>query len=147
MVFLVTAHFRTRHNVSQNCEHSVRLCTIDLLSPCDNWVPVTTAWTVLRLRMEERPPICKVAANKLNKQSRTADNGWSSSLGVGRGINNASPWKPMLSNIHKARCFLWRQTNPEVNYSPTRISGGGVFLEEVPRSRKQKRDINQYIIK
>jgi len=28
------------------------------------------------------------------------------SLGVGRGANNASPWKPMLRNIHKARCFL-----------------------------------------
>ena len=23
---------------------------------CDKWVPVTTAWRVLRLRMEERPP-------------------------------------------------------------------------------------------
>ena len=22
----------------------------------------------------------------------------------------------MLSNIHEARCFLWRQNNPEVNY-------------------------------
>ena len=32
------------------------------------WVPVTTAWRVLRLRMEERPPIWRVAANKLNKQ-------------------------------------------------------------------------------
>jgi len=27
----------------------------------------------------------------LNKQSRTADKGWSSSLGVGRGANNSSP--------------------------------------------------------
>ena len=27
-------------------------------------------------------------ANILNKQSRTADKGWSSSLGVGRGANN-----------------------------------------------------------
>ena len=44
-------------------------------------VPVTTAWRVLRLRIEERPPIRRVAANKLNKQSRTADEGWSSSLG------------------------------------------------------------------
>ena len=26
----------------------------------------------------------------------------------------------------RAGCFLWRQNNPEVNYSPTRISGGGV---------------------
>ena len=33
--------------------------------------------------IEERPPIRRVAANKLNKQSRTADEGWSSSLGVG----------------------------------------------------------------
>ena len=51
------------------------------------WVPVITAWRVLRLRMEERPPIWRVAANILNKQSRTADKGWSSSLGFGRGTN------------------------------------------------------------
>jgi hypothetical protein len=41
----------------------------------DKWVPVTTAWRVLRLRMDERPPIWRVAANLLNKQSRTADKG------------------------------------------------------------------------
>jgi len=35
------------------------------------WVPVTTARRVLRLQIEERPPIRMVAANKLNKQSRT----------------------------------------------------------------------------
>ena len=62
---------------------------IDLM-PCVKWVPVTTAWRVLRLRMEERPPIWRVAANKLNKQSQTADKGWSSGLGVGRGANNSS---------------------------------------------------------
>jgi len=45
--------------------------------------------------------------------------------------------KPLLRNIHKARCFLWRQNNLEVNYSPTRISQGGGFLEEVSRSRKR----------
>ena len=67
---------------------------VKFLDVCKNsvrWVPVTTAWRVLRLRMEERPLIWRVAANKLNKQSRTADEGWSSSLGVGRGANNASP--------------------------------------------------------
>ena len=47
------------------------------------WVPVTTAWRVLGLWMEEWPLTWRVAANKLNKQSRTADKGWSSSLGVG----------------------------------------------------------------
>jgi hypothetical protein len=35
--------------------------------------------------------IWRVAANILNKQSRTADRGWSSSLGVGRGANNPPP--------------------------------------------------------
>jgi len=59
-------------------------------TPC-MWVPVTTAWRVPRLRMEEWPPIGRVAVNKLNKQPRTAEEGWSSSLGVGRGANNPSP--------------------------------------------------------
>jgi hypothetical protein len=42
---------------------------------------VTTAWRVLRLRKEERPPIWRVAANILDMQSRTTDKGWSCSLG------------------------------------------------------------------
>jgi hypothetical protein len=33
--------------------------------------------------------IWRVTANILNKQSRTADKGWSSSLGVGCGANNS----------------------------------------------------------
>jgi hypothetical protein len=40
--------------------------------------------------------ILRVAANILNKQSRTADKGLSSSLGVGRGANNSSPQKISL---------------------------------------------------
>jgi hypothetical protein len=35
--------------------------------------------------------IWRLAANILNKQSQTADSGWSSSLGVGRWANNPSP--------------------------------------------------------
>ena len=68
--------------------HCVCVCVCVCRGNC---VPVTTAWRVLRLRTEERPPIWRVAANKLNKQSRTADWEWSSNLGVGRGANNASP--------------------------------------------------------
>ena len=41
----------------------------------DKWAPVTMAWHGLRLWMEERSPISKVAANILNKQSPTADKG------------------------------------------------------------------------
>jgi hypothetical protein len=43
------------------------------------WVPVTTAWYALGLRME-------VAVNALNKQPRTRDKGWSSSCGGGLGL-------------------------------------------------------------
>ena len=57
------------------------------------WAPVTTALRVLGVRMEERPPVWRVASNILNKQSRTAEKGRSSSLGVGRGVNNYSPYK------------------------------------------------------
>ena len=56
----------------------------------DKWVLVTTACRVLRFWMEEQPPIWRVALNILNKQSQTADKGWSSSLGVGRVTNNLS---------------------------------------------------------
>ena len=41
------------------------------------------AWRVLRLRKEERPPIWRVAANKLNKLSRSADKGDTSASGLG----------------------------------------------------------------
>jgi len=63
----------------------------------DKLVPVNTAWRVLRLLKEERPPIWRVAANILNKQSRTADEGWSSSLMFGQRANNSSPWKTFVT--------------------------------------------------
>jgi hypothetical protein len=34
-----------------------------------------------------------------------------------------------------ARCFLWRQNNPEVNYTPFESPGEGVFLGEISISR------------
>jgi hypothetical protein len=37
--------------------------------------------------MEKRPAVWRVAANILNKQSRTADKAWPSSLEIGRGAN------------------------------------------------------------
>jgi hypothetical protein len=39
------------------------------------WVSVTTAWRILRFRIEERPPAWKVAANIFNKQSRMPKRG------------------------------------------------------------------------
>jgi hypothetical protein len=55
------------------------------------WAPFSTEWCVCRLWVEERSPVWRVAANILNKQSRTADKEWSFSLWVGRGANNYSP--------------------------------------------------------
>ena len=78
--------------------------------PC-LWVPVTTAWRVLRLRMEDRPPIWGVAANKLKKQSWTAEKGWSSSLGgLGEALTTPPREKQNVLKYSWARCFLWRQT-------------------------------------
>ena len=70
------------------------------------WVPVTTAWRVLRLRTEERPPIWRVTVNKLNKQPQTADEGWFSSFGVGEVLTTPLRKKQMLRITHKVRCFL-----------------------------------------
>jgi hypothetical protein len=50
---------------------------------------VTTAWRILRLRMEVLR-LRRVAANVLNKQLLTADKGWSYSLEIGHGANNHS---------------------------------------------------------
>ena len=79
----------------------------------------------------------RVAANILNKQLRTADEGWSSSLGLGEVLTTPPrEKKTLLRNIHKARSFLWWQNNPEVNYSPTRISGGGVSRGSITQQEK-----------
>jgi len=80
--------FQTKTQVSPWCWIVYSSSTCLFLTVWIIIVPVTTAWRVLRLRIEERPPIRRVTANKLNKQSRTADEGWSSSSGVGRGANN-----------------------------------------------------------
>ena len=64
----------------------------------DKWVPVTTAWRVLRLRMEERPAIWRVAVSILIRQSRTADKGWSSSLGLGEVLTTPHRKKYHITN-------------------------------------------------
>jgi len=56
-------------------------------------VSVTTAWYVLRLRMNERPPVWWVAANILNKQAGTADKEWSFSFGIGQVAKKFLPYK------------------------------------------------------
>jgi hypothetical protein len=70
-------------------------------------VPVTTAWRILGLRMEK---IWRVAANMLNKQSRTAEKEWSYSLGLGEGLTNSYRRKEacfeMLNRISELKGFF-----------------------------------------
>ena len=56
-----------------------------------SWVTVSVAWRVVRLRMEERRPVWRIPENILNVEPRTADKEWSSSLGVGRGVDKSLP--------------------------------------------------------
>jgi len=39
----------------------------------DKQIPVTMAWCILWLQIEEWPPIWRVLANIMNKESQTAD--------------------------------------------------------------------------
>jgi hypothetical protein len=55
------------------------------------WVPCHHGTARPQVADGDGLQIWRVVANILNKQSRTADKGWSSSLGVGRGVNNSSP--------------------------------------------------------
>jgi hypothetical protein len=56
-------------------------------SPISGECLFTTAWRVLRLRTEERVCIYGgLAANILNKKSRTVDMGWSPDYGLGVGL-------------------------------------------------------------
>jgi hypothetical protein len=72
--------------------------------------PVHVKWVhchhcMARPRVEDRGDglqICSVAANILNKQSRTADSGWYSSLVVGRGAKNPTVKKPRFVTKHYA---------------------------------------------
>ena len=43
--------------------------------------------------------------------------------------------------------MLWRENNPEVNCSPTRISGGGVFLGETSRSIQREMKIGTWNVR
>ena len=73
---------------SSNCENFF-IITDGTYSFRDKWVPVTTAWRVLMFRMDEQPAICREALNMLNKQSRTDDKGWPSSLDFERDADNS----------------------------------------------------------
>jgi len=51
--------------------------------------------------------MCRVAANMFQKQSRLAEKGWSSILGVGRVSNNSLVIKEQLVTKHYTEPPIW----------------------------------------
>jgi len=75
----------SKHFLTSVCSVFLHEWNFDVLGlfPHDKWVPVTTSGHILRLWIKEWPPMWRVAANILNKQSRTADRGWSPAWRLG----------------------------------------------------------------
>jgi hypothetical protein len=91
--------------------------------------PVTTVWRVLRLRMQERPPIWRVAANILNKESRTANSWWSSSLLLGWGANNSLPWNVPFYEVFTQKASDLYQGTCECGNEPSGPIKWGEFID------------------
>jgi len=79
----------------------------------DKWVPVTTAWRILRLQIEERTPVWRIAANILNKQSRTTDNGWSSKWESGEVLILALKPRLMTKRLQMPRAWTDPLVHPK----------------------------------
>jgi len=62
-----------------------------IVSIRDKWVPVTTTWRLLRLRMEECPPIWRIAANILISSHWQPKSGGPPAWGLG----------DVLTNLHR----------------------------------------------
>ena len=60
--------------------------------------------------MEERPPIWRIGANTVNKQSLTAEKGWSSRLGVGRGAKTPHRKKYLVIKCSNRKPRTWTDT-------------------------------------
>jgi hypothetical protein len=74
--------------------------------------------------MEERPPIWWVAVNKLNKQPRTADEAWSSSLGgLGEVLTTPLRKKRMLRITHLDTCGYGEKISSFINAGNFLTSG------------------------
>jgi hypothetical protein len=82
-----------RHSISKTCRLKEIICYVYIIniyiSISGSLSPRHGAFSGCGWRNGLR--IWTVSENTLNKQSRAADKGWPSSLGVGRGANNSSP--------------------------------------------------------
>jgi hypothetical protein len=114
----------------------LRIKFLSQSSYCDKGVPVTMAWRVLRLQMEEWSPVWRVAVNILNKQLRIADKSWFSSLGVGRGAKRLTVktyhvmnhfTKPRTWNDPLVRCKQWKKGTRFCTWNVRNLYRSGSF--------------------
>jgi hypothetical protein len=92
--------------------------SVPAIEPYDKWGPVTTAWRVLRLRMEVRPPTWKVAANVLNKPFVDSRQGSVPPAWLGEGLKTSyCESESLLLNIHRHSfgpgLILWYEVTGE----------------------------------
>jgi len=73
---------------------------------CENLVPVTTAWCVLRLQMEGQTPIWRVAANILNKSPGQPTRGGPPAWGMGKLLTT-----PHHKNVSCYKMFTKKATD------------------------------------
>ena len=97
-------------------------------------VPVITTWSVFRFRLEEWPPIWRLAKNVLNKQLRRAGKGWSSSLGFGWGANNTSPKNYCITKRSQLPAN-WTESLGQTNQWKRDLSCGTWNVRSMCRSR------------
>ena len=84
--------------------------------------------------MEDRPPIWRVVANTLNKQSQKDDKGWFFSLGVGPGAENSSPKKNGIVTKHTHVPRTWTDTVVRPKEWKRDMRFGTWHVSSLPRS-------------
>jgi len=79
-----------------------------IVSSLDKWVPVNTAWRILRLLMEERPPIWRIVANILISSHGQPKRGGPPDWGLGEVLTT-----PHCKNISFYQMFTKKASDLE----------------------------------
>jgi hypothetical protein len=82
---IYVANTQTERKESKDKISLYKIMLVQIRGSLSPWHSTSTG-----MQIEEWPPVWRVAASTLNKQSQTADKGWFPRLGVERGANNSS---------------------------------------------------------
>jgi len=99
-------------------------------------IPVTTAWPIFRLQIEERPPIWRVAANKLNSSCGQPTRGGTPAWGLGEGVTTPPYKTALLRNTHMQDASSGDKTIRRQTTSPLKSPGGSVSRGGITQNTK-----------